>query len=104
MIVFDALLAPVMTILQDIEQQLRIHGNETLLWLDFVCILAFFFTERCMSRNALVMALENADPALNLPHTPAMTLKDAFQRFPPELLRQVLSRVIQQIEHPIILN
>src|SRR3954454_6676982 len=102
MTVFDALLAPVMPILQDIEQQRRTHGNETLRWLDFVRILVFFFTERCMSRNALVVALENADPALNLPQAPAMTLTDAFQRFPPTLLRQTLSRFIRQIEQPVI--
>jgi len=102
MTVFDALLAPVMPILQDIEQQRRKHGNETLRWLDFVRILVFFFTERCTSRNALVVALENADPALHLPHVPAMTLTDAFQRFPPTLLRQVLSRCIHQLERPVI--
>jgi hypothetical protein len=102
MTVFDTLLAPVMPILQDIEQQRRKHGNETLRWVEFVRILVFFFTERCASRNALVVALENADSALNLPHVPAMTLTDAFQRFPPTLLRQALSRLIHQIEQPII--
>jgi Transposase DDE domain len=102
MTVFDALLAPVMPILQDIEQQRRKHGNETLRWLDFVRILVFFFTERCASRNALVVALENADPALTLPQAPAMTVTDAFQRFSPTLLRQALSRLIHQIERPII--
>jgi hypothetical protein len=102
MTVFDTLLAPVMPILQSIEQQRRIHGNETLRWLDFVRILVFFFTERCTSRNALVVALENADPALALPQVPAMTLTDAFQRFPPTLLRQALSHIIQQIERPVI--
>jgi hypothetical protein len=102
MTVFDALLAPVMPILQDIEQRRRTHGNETLRWLDFVRILVFFFTERCGSRNALVVALENADPALALPKAPAMTLTDAFQRFPPVLLRQALSRLLHQIERPIV--
>jgi hypothetical protein len=102
MTVFDALLTPVMPVLQSIEQRRRIHGNETLRWLDFVRILVFFFTERCGSHNALVVALENADPALNLPKAPAMTLKDAFQRFPPTLLRQALSRLLQQIERPIV--
>ena len=102
MTVFNALLAPVMPILQDIEQQRRVHGNETLRWLDFARILVFFFTKRCASRNALVVALENADPALHLPHAPAMTLTDAFQRFSPTLLRQALSRFIHQIEQPII--
>lgn len=102
MTVFDALLAPVMPILQSVEQNRHKHGNETLRWLDFVRILVFFFTERCGSRNALVVALENADPVLNLPKAPAMTLTDAFQRFPPTLIRQALRRLIQQIEQPII--
>jgi hypothetical protein len=102
MTVFDALLAPVMPILHSIEQQRRKHGNETLRWVEFVRILVFFFTERYTSRNALVVALENADAALNLSPVPAMTLTDAFQRFPPTLLRQALSRLIRQIEQPII--
>src|SRR5262245_16258275 len=102
MTVFDALLAPVMPILHSIEQQRRKHGNETLRWVEFVRILVFFFTERCASRNALIVAPHNADPVLNLPHVPAMTLTDAFQRFPPTLLRQALSRLIRQIDQPII--
>jgi hypothetical protein len=102
MTVFDALLAPVMPILQHIEHHRRKHGNETLRWLDFVRILVFFFTERCASRNALVVALENADPALKLPPAPAMTVTDAFQRFQPTLLRQALSQLITQIERPVI--
>ena len=102
MTVFDALLAPVMPILHSIEQQRRKHGNETLRWVEFVRILVFFFTERCASRNALVVAPHNADPALDLPHVPAMTITDAFQRFSPQLLRQALSRLICQIERPII--
>ena len=102
MTVFDKLLAPVMPILHSIEQQRRKHGNETLRWIEFVRILVFFFTERCASRNALVVALENADPNLNLLPVPAMTLTDAFQRFPPKLLRQALSHLIHQIEQPII--
>jgi len=102
MTVFDALLAPVVPILQSVEQHRHKHGNETLRWLDFVRILVFFFTERCASRNALVVALENADPVLNLPKAPAMTLTDAFQRFSPTLMRQALRRLIQQIERPVI--
>jgi len=88
MTVFDALLAPVMPILQNIEQQRRKHGNETFRWLDFVRILVFYFTEGHGSRNSLIIALENADPGLNLPAVPAMTLTDAFARFSPALLRQ----------------
>lgn len=99
MTVFDTLLAPVMPILRVIEQQRRKHGNETFHWLDFVRILVFYFTNRCGSRNALIVALENADPALQLPHIAPMTLTDAFHRFPPTLLRQALKEVIATTDY-----
>lgn len=100
MTVFDTLLAPVMPILQQIEAERKKHHNETFLWIDFVRILVFYFTKRCGSRNALIVALENADPALALPHTPAMTLSDAFRRFPATLLRQALTSLITSLELP----
>jgi hypothetical protein len=99
MTVFDMLLAPVMPILQPIEQQRRKHGNETFRWIDFVRILVFYFTNRCGSRNSLVISLENADPALELPHIAPMTLTDAFQRFSPALLRYVLKQLIATTEY-----
>ncbi len=64
MTVCARLLAPVMPILQQIEAGRQKHHNETFLWIDFVRVLVFYFTKRCGSRNALVIALENADPAL----------------------------------------
>src|SRR3982751_2452686 len=68
MTVFDTLLAPIMPILQQIEAGRKKHHNEAFLWIDFVRVLVFYFTKRCGSRNALIVALENADPALALPH------------------------------------
>jgi hypothetical protein len=65
-----------------------------------VRILVFYFTKRCGSRNALIVALENADPALAVPHVPAMTLSDAFRRFPASLLRQALTSVITSLDLP----
>src|SRR5205814_5534063 len=86
MTVFDTLLAPVMPILRQLEAERFKHHNETFLWIDFVRVLVFYFTKRCGSRNALIVALENAEPALAVPHVPAMTLSDAFRLFPPSLL------------------
>src|SRR6266545_1493663 len=100
MTVFDTLLAPVMPILQHIEAGRTKHHNEEFLWIDFVRILVFYFTKRCGSRNALVVALENADPALGLPAVPKMTLSDAFRRFPPVLLRQALTSLIAKLNLP----
>lgn len=100
MTVFDALLAPVMPILRQIEAERPKHHNETFRWIDFVRILVFYFTKRCGSRNSLVVALSNADPALSLPAVPAMTLTDAFRRFPSILLRKALQSLLATLNLP----
>ena len=100
MTVFDALLAPVLPILQQIEAGRKKHHNETFLWIDFVRILVFYFTKRCGSLNSLTVALENADPALELPVVPKMTLSDAFRRFPSTLMRQALTSLIEKLNLP----
>src|SRR6266516_2664330 len=100
MTVFDTLLAPVLPILQHIEAGRKKHHNETFLWIDFVRILIFYFTKRCGSRNALIVALENADPALSLLAVPAMTLTDAFRRFPSTPLRKALQSLLAAIDLP----
>jgi hypothetical protein len=100
MTVFDTLLAPVMPILQQIETGRKKHHNEEFLWVDFVRILVFYFTKRCGSLNALIVALENADPALGLLAVPKMTLSDAFRRFPSTLLRQALTSLVATLNLP----
>src|SRR5215216_6857772 len=100
MTVFDKLLEPVLPILEHIEQTRRKHGNETLTWLTWVRALLYFFTKRCGSRNAWAAALAGADPALNLPPIPPMTLSDAMHRFAPSLLRQALSRLLASRSFP----
>jgi hypothetical protein len=100
MTVFDALLTPVIPILQQIEAGRKKHHNETFIWIDFVRILVFYFTKRCGSLTSLVVALENADSALELPAVPKMTLSDAFRRFPSKLMRQALTSLIEKLNLP----
>jgi hypothetical protein len=100
MTVFDKLLEPVMLILEQIEHTRRKHGNETLTWLTWVRALIYFFTKRCGSRNVWAAALAGADPALELPPIPPMTLSDAMHRFPPALLRQALARLLASRAFP----
>jgi Transposase DDE domain len=100
MTVFDKLLEPVMPILEQIEQARRKHGNETLTWLTWVRALVYFFTKRCGSRNAWAAALAGADPALDLPPIPPMTLSDAMHRFPPVLLCQALAQLLASRAFP----
>lgn len=101
--VFDRLLAPVLPILRQIEDERPKHGNETLTWLEFVRVFVYFFTRRCESRNAWAVALANAEPALQLPAVPRMTLSDAMHRFPPRLLRRALRELLASrdlLSHP----
>jgi hypothetical protein len=100
MTVFDTLLAPVMPILQQIEAGRKKHHNEEFVWIDFVRILVFYFTKRCGSLNALIVALENADPGLGLPAVPKMTFSDAFRRFPSTFLRQALTSLMETLNLP----
>jgi len=103
MTVFDRLLDPALPILRQIEDERPKHGNEVLTWLDFVRVLVYFFTRRCESRNAWAVALENADPALQLPAVPRMTLSDAMHRFSPRLLRRAVRELLMSREllhHP----
>jgi hypothetical protein len=100
MTVFDALLTPVIPILQQIEAGRKKHHNETFLWIDFVRVLVFYFTKRCGSLSSLVVALENADSALELPAVPKMTLSDAFRRFSSKLMRQALTSLIEKLNLP----
>ena len=81
MTVFDRLLRPVLPILYQLEQVRPKHGNESLTWLDLVRALVYFFTRRCGSRNAWAVALANADPTLQLPAVPRMTLSDGLGAF-----------------------
>src|SRR5437868_608113 len=101
--VFDRLLAPVMPILRQIEDERPKHGNETLSWLDFVRVLVYFFTRRCESRNEWAVSLANADPALQLPAVPRMTLSDAMHRFSPRMLRRAVRELLASrdlLDHP----
>lgn len=101
--VFDRLLAPATPILQQIEAERPKHGNETLTWLEFVRVVVYFFTRRCESRNAWAVALANADPALQLPAVPRMTLSDAMHRFSPRLLRRAVRELLAErdlLRHP----
>lgn len=100
MTVFDKLLEPVLPILRQIEDERSKHWRETLRWIDLVRALVYYFTKRCGSRNAWAVALANAEPALQLPAIPRMTLSDGLRRFPPVLLRRALAALLASRDLP----
>ena len=98
--VFDTLLEPVLPILRQIEQTRSKHWRETLRWIDLVRALVYYFTKQCGSRNAWAVALANADPLLQLPAIPRMTLSDGLRRFSPALLRGALAALLASRDLP----
>jgi len=94
---FDVLTQPLRPIAQDIEDQRKKHGNETLTWFTFAHILIFFYTISCQGLNRLETKLKHADPALGLPAVPASTLSDAFRRFPPALMRTAFQQLVHHV-------
>lgn len=96
MTVFTAMLERIMGVLQRIEDERPRHGNETLHWMEFVISLIFFFLKGCDSASDWARALEDAEPALNLPQIPRSTLSSKFYDFDPQLLHQVIREVLTQ--------
>jgi len=102
MTTFGELLAPVMPIIQQIEDERPKHHNEDLTWSDFTRILVYFFTNDRTSGNELIVALQSADPALGLPKTSRRALSEGFWRFSPKLLQNVITTYLTTTTYPDI--
>lgn len=102
MTTFNELLAPVMPIIQQIEHDRPKHHNEELTWSDFTRILVYFFTNDRTSGNELIVSLQSADPALDLPKTSRRALSEGFWRFSPKLLQNTLTTYLTTYTYPDI--
>ena len=102
MTTFNELLAPVMPIIQQIEHDRPKHHNEELTWSDFTRILVYFFTNDRTSGNELIVSLQSAAPALDLPKTSRRALSEGFWRFPPKLLQNALTTYLTTYTYPDI--
>lgn len=100
MTVFDELVAPVMPIIQQIEQDRPKHHNEDLRWSDFTRILLYFFTKNLTSGNELIVSLQSTDPDLDLPKTSRRALSEGFWRFSPKLLQNTLTTYLATYTYP----
>ena len=100
MTVFDELVAPVMPIIQQIEQDRPKHHNETLTWSAFTRMLLYFFTKDLTSGNELIVSLQSADPDLRLPKTSRRALSEGFWRFSPQLLQDTLTTYLATYTYP----
>jgi len=102
MTTFHELLAPVMPIIQQIEDDRSKHHNEDLTWSDFTRILVYFFTNDRTSGNELIVSLQSADLDLGLPKTSRRALSEGFWRFSPKLLQKVLTTYLTTATYPDI--
>lgn len=102
MTTFHELLAPIMPIIQQIEHDRPKHHNEDLTWSDFTRMLVYFFTTDRTSGNELIVALQSANSDLDLPKTSRRALSEAFWRFSPKLLQQVLTTHLTTATYPDI--
>jgi len=90
--VFDTLLAPVQTYVDQQEQERPRHHNETFTYQEFFRLLVYYVVSNMPSMSLLLttyLPKGLVSPALKLRSVPHSTVSDAFERFSPKLFRAV---------------
>jgi hypothetical protein len=103
--VFDALLEPVHAYVDQQDQQRAHHHNETFSYAEFFRLLAFYFVSDIASIALLLetyLKKRLLSPALNLRAVPRSTFNDAFERFSPNLFRDVFLFLLSNIQLQVI--
>jgi hypothetical protein len=103
--VFDALLEPVCAYVDQQNQQRKLHHNETFSYAEFFRLLAFYFVSDIASIALLLdtyLRKRLLPPALKLRAVPRSTFNDAFERFSPELFRDVFVFLLSKIQLHVV--
>ena len=103
--VFDALLAPVQDHVEQQNQQRKLHHNETFSYAEFFRLLAYYFVSDIASIALLLdtyLQKRLLPAALNLRYVPRSTFNDAFERFSPDLFRDVFVFLLSKIQLHVI--
>ena len=90
--VFDTLLEPVHAYVAQQDRQRTLHHNETYSYVEFFRLLAFYVVSDIPSIALLIKTYLKKgllSPALKLRYVPRSTFNDAFERFSPDLFRDV---------------
>ena len=103
--VFDTLLEPVQAYVDQQNQQRMLHHNETYSYEDFFRLLAFYFVSDIPSIALLIktyLKKNLVSPALKLRYVPRSTFNDAFERFSPDLFRDVFVFLLATIRLHVV--
>jgi hypothetical protein len=103
--VFDALLAPVQAHVEQQNQQRKLHHNETFSYAEFFRLLAYYFVSDIASIALLLdtyLRKHLLPTALNLRYVPRSTFNDAFERFSPDLFRDVFVFLLSKIQLQVV--
>jgi len=103
--VFDALLAPVQAHVEQQNQQRKLHHNETFSYVEFFRLLAYYFVSDIASIALLLetyLRKRLLPAALHVRYVPRSTVTDAFERFSPDLFRDVFVFLLSKIQLQVV--
>jgi hypothetical protein len=103
--VFDALLEPVQAYVDQQDHDRNHHHNETFSYGEFFRLLAFFFVSDIASIALLLdpyLKKRLVPPALKLRYVPRSTFNDAFERFSPDLFRDVFVFLLSTLSFCVV--
>jgi hypothetical protein len=103
--VFDTLLEPVQAYVEQQNQQRTLHHNETYSYGEFFRLLVFYFVSDIPSIALLIktyLKKNLVSPALKLRYVPRSTFNDAFERFSPDLFRDVFVFLLSTISLHVV--
>jgi hypothetical protein len=98
--VFDKLMEPVQSFIEKQNQELTSHYLEKFLYHEFFRILIFYFVSDIPSIALLINTYLKKDlipPALKLKKVPRSTFNDAFERFSPDLFKEVFIYLLKTL-------
>jgi len=98
--VFDKLMEPVQSFIEKQNQELTSHYLEKFLYQEFLRILIFYFVSDIPSIALLINTYLKKDllpPALKLQKVPRSTFNDAFERFSPDLFKEVFIYLLKTL-------
>ena len=99
--VFDKLFQPVQEFIKEQNKKIAKHHNQTFCYQDFARSLIFFFVQGGASLKLFINTMLNRgllSDNLNLRAVPYSTFSDAFERFSPDLFREVFFSLLSSLQ------
>jgi len=103
--VFDTLLEPVRNYVEQQEQERSHHHNETFTYLAFFRLLAYYYVSGIQSIALLINTYLKKgllDSSLNLSYVPRTTFNEGFERFSPDMFRDVFVFLLSSLSLQVV--